>query len=70
MISISRKIIIINIERKGMQLSLAKGNIMRVTLYRGSVIFTKAASMIFCLPPIMSVRMNLPRIIHMAKDNV
>jgi hypothetical protein len=59
-----------NIERAGIQLSLAKGTIFRVSLYTGSVTFRKRLITTESRSPIMSVRISLPRIIHMKNERV
>jgi len=65
-----RSNIISKIERKGIQLSLANGIILLVRRKTGSVSFIKALSIIFCLLPMIIVRINLPTIIHIKKDRV
>lgn len=66
----NRRSIISKIERKGTQLSFANGIILLVRRKTGSVSFIKALSIIFCLLPMILVRINLPRIIHIKKDRV
>jgi hypothetical protein len=65
-----RSNIISKIERKGTQLSLTNGIILLVKRKTGSVSFIKALSIIFCLLPMIIVRINRPRIIHIKKDRV
>lgn len=57
-------------EIAGTQLSLAKGIRRLVTLYTGSVIFTKAFSIILFLLPKIMARINLPMIIHIRNERV